>query len=944
VTVDHQNLLISLGPNGDESLAVFLKFMETLSRRQSITIADFNRILRRRGGEAGGPTAIDDVLARVAQGQPGLPLCQTLPELPWIDAHIKPGDEQRPFGFDRAGLAARCWEEWVRRTVHDASVPWYQEIEGALRALHESARQLGADRNRPIHAFVLANLSSPVEGALAFALGRFLRSWHSAELDPVLLAILAPREDVSQVAEFARGRGVAALADILRDWEHLGYGCVSLIDGRLSKSGGAIVRLADHELATVLGQILYASAASGPAHAAMFGGDRRRAATRPDGLITVAAAGYAYDPRQLAHYAAIRLLLSIAEAEGPTDAGLDRKLVNAQWPTPSGASTPADADVSVVLSRDLAHQFENLVTADIAGIVRTLDEIVDRAGYKETLREDFCRTRPIAEWPEVVQDLIAIVQRGVVDPIEPVLRSAAESRCQQLGGQLLRLTKESFRRRDLDDRLLSGTVVLGALRLLERRLPDVCRATSERLQAARQEEASGATDQDREIARLYESLCREAHAPPHPSALGVRAVLWGALVAASFLVCSRSLLGTAVPRLAEAAIWGAVAGASLWGLSYLWLVTLRRISCASTVGDLRRNLELRCGVLLNRMRLSALETYLQSVQAQVRRTVRAEVALANAPSDPPPTETSSDDASAAPSLAGIPTMLRQYAAAWREQVARLNTEAERFERQYQTSAYLSRLPRMPRKEDRRTADSLQTWLDRGVIRLPSRTGTASVGPSERLAVVHQALSHAAQGVWETLMPDALGDLPAALPRYFDALVARLRERLWGAYYDGISIDDLLRELPVDQVRWSAAAQAADVQAELESVRDATRENAKRSVLVEELFNHTVPLLPVAGIHAERFFWLSGSLSQDGDYLLQEPGLKRHVEKDACGFTNDRAASILLGYNHGVKPSDVLQASGSVYRQLLQGLREQHPNHPELAAIPETLIGGTTGEH
>jgi len=944
--VNTQTVFVSLGLNGKEAFAVLLRFLESLSRRRAFLIGDFHQFLvRTRGTESQASDEMDVLLRRIALDQSDPEISRRLPELPWIDAYHLPQDDNRPPGTDRAGLAQKCWDEWVGHTVHDQSVPWFREINDAIESLRKSATRLAIGPTELVDVYVVANLTDPVESALAYALGRYLRTWHTADLQPVLIGVLAPREDVPQLAESARGCGVASLADLCRDWEQLGYRKLAVLDGRLSQTGNAIIRLTDHEIGTVLGQVLYAAGSSEHARRALFGDRFRR---RPDDdrdspLMTVIAAGYAFEANRFAEYAALRLIVEASDSENGTDMELGERVHDLSWPLDVENDVKKQPEHPVAKCQELSLNLEDVVTKDVAAIVARLNQLVKRAGYQELLEQEFFEDRPIVEWPDIVRDLVGIAQGGMLEPIENDLQNAVRERVDLLACGIQQTLKSFFQRHDVESRLIGGSVTLGSLRLLDTRLAGLLNKSTDKLESAREEESEGKKDHDREIARLFEMLRNEARMPPHWSALAVRAVLFAVFVTSWVLLQGKGFATALLPHPVEAGMWAVLGGGVLWGVSYAWFVLMRRWSCRRIVQGLLRNISLRYRVILNRMRLSALREYRHEIRELLRQAVLPQESSRRGEAGSTKSSRETTRSEAASDLARLPETLVQYAKAWRQEFGRLRESIGLIERDYQDSSYLIRLPRIPKEIEEVARQEFDEELRRVVGNLLQLDANKTdISPADRLDAVAACLAEEDRGIWQELMPAVLAAIPQEIPEYFELMVRRVQSTLYANCYEPMSVNNLLADMSCHQVRRRAAAKSKDVQAKLDALQEKTREEAKRGVLVRELFQKAVAPLPVSGIQIQGYFWLSPAGSEEDDYLLQEPGLRGQT-KDHRDFTEDQATAILLAYAHGVKPSDVLEASGSIYKRLLERNLHGRKNQPEFVPIPESLTKDETHE-
>ena len=942
VSVNSHKIQISLGRTGDEAFALLLRLMSNIARRQAFRVSDFHQFLTRNRGQCdSAASALENAVRQLADTTSASSLCRVLPDLPWIDAFQKPRDEDRPAGFDRAGLTRKCWAEWVERTIHDQSVPWYKELNDCVDSLHQSATTLGLSRTATIHVSVIANLTDPIEAGISYAIGRFLRSWTVADMQPILIATLAPREDVSQVSDFARGCGAAALADLCRDWSQLGYTNLVLLDGHLAHSGRAIVRLTDREFAATIAQILYANSVSSGAREKLLQSKRflNRAEPAANRIITIGAAGYWYDASRNTRFAATRLIRDAVRLPNETDALLGDKFLNRGWPPQSEDSVYAIPDHPAATARELSQKLEDLIVEDVSNISEKVREAVRHAEYGELLSEDRCRLKPLAEWPEVVHDLISILEQGMLRPIEPLLASALESYAERLNARVLRCLRETFVKVDVDGRLAGGTVLLGALRLLERRLPRIHEKAVERLEFAKHESAVEADDLERDVARRYARLLREARTPPHPLALALRSVLAGTFVASLILFQNAAVTWGGVLPSFEAAILGIGAGVAFWVLSYLYFVVLRRASCRAIVREIVQRLDIRCRIILNRMRLTAMERYLAGVRSQIR-----EAAEALPPTETRPSERSShppeDMLTSGPAtgLTEVRRALADYADAWEPTRGEVVREITQIGKEYQDCAYLVRLPRLSESPDSDVEGFLEEELNRAVVCVLQKRDDAQCDAADQLAAIRQCVSQSEGGVWNTVLEGNLFSLAQNLRDYFRVLLRSIENGLYAAYFGNVSINDLLRKLPNRQLRWADAAQDDRMAIAMESAKKEERDNAKRQVMVQELFAHTEPPLPLSGISADNYFWLSGAADEEDDFLLKDSGLQRKTGHGSRDFIGDQATTILLSYSRPVAYEDLFEAPNSLYRLLLDGMRTQYPNQPELVSVTDGSYG------
>jgi len=361
------------------------------------------------------------------------------------------------------------------------------------------------------------------------------------------------------------------------------------------------------------------------------------------------------------------------------------------------------------------------------------------------------------------------------------------------------------------------------------------------------------------------------------------------------------------------------------------------------VQGILRNISLRYRVILNRMRLSALQEYRREVHERLRQAVVPPKSSDHGESEPAESACEKDRSAAASDLTHLTETFAQYAKAWRKELGSLRDRIDLIERDYQDSSYLTRLPRIPRKVEEEARLHFDEELKRVAAQLlqldPGRT---VITPGHSLRALATCWEEEDPGIWQELAPSTLAAIPQEILEYFELLVRRVQTTLYAKHYEPMSVNDLLAKMPCHEVRWSASAKPADVQERLESFQDETREKAKREVLISELFQQAVAPLPVSGIQIQGYFWLSPVGSEEDDYLLDDPSLHRQTERHR-DFTEDQAAAILVAHSRDVRSSDLLEASGSIYRRLLKRGLRGHKNQPEFVPIPESLTKDETDE-
>ncbi len=974
--MNDSTLLISLGPTGEESVAVFLDLMAAYARRHEMAIPDMLQVLVRRSVEDHpSAVALDAKAARVTAESAGMPLLHTLPDLPWVDGFAMTMVPDHPVGFDRTGLAEKCWQEWVTTGVHDAQVPWYREIEDSLESLAVSSNRRGTRFNGVVNAYVIANLSDPQEAGIAHSLGAYLRAWPTTDVRPVLIASLSPRRDVSQVGDFAVGRAVAALHDLARDWSRrdpprwhkagengqasgdildetfndtaevlappeppdqveadeewpgLGYFSGILNHGPMAESGRAVVELKEGEVAKVNGQVLYGLCVADSFHRQVVGDDPRHTVqSRKEPFLTVSAAGYWFSPEKFARYTALRLVIAACES-GETDASLEDKVANLNWP-PEGERDLYDAQEDV---RRLQEKFANELRSGCVAIIDELGEIVARAGYREFLRLEVCTGHEITEWPQVIADLVGVVEQGVVEAVKPALRDAVDRQADDFCAEVTAVVRRAFDNPKTSGRLVVGTAVLGGLRLFEQSLPDICQAASER--AFKASKAADTKQLNHVIERRYRKLCRDSRQPPHWSALIARASLVTIAATAACWAAGINFLGLEFIQPIESAIIGGIFGLISLIVMSIVSIAFRRKNCEAHVRVIIDKLGLRIQAQLHQARTRALESFQHQVSSRVHAALAPEASGSNSAGDGPSAAGSEVQRV---SISPLHPILKKYARAWQQELQTLAEELTQTEQQYQNSTYLQAMPNIPGQLDRRSRASLERILSGAVEQLIGTERSAQAGPATSLAAVRACLVNRLASLWSGLLPSELADLPQQVQHYFDRLITTISDHLYQEYYRHKSIDDVLRQVPAELVKRLRSARDKSAQDDLDSPEAAIVFAASRRVLLQELFSQAGSLLAVPGLEIDCYFWLSPTSSHDEDFFLMEAGLDRQTTEESRVHTEDRSVAALLACSRRIGAKQLLESPGSWYRDRLERLRRKHPNHPELTTLSERI--------
>jgi hypothetical protein len=464
----------------------------------------------------------------------------------------------------------------------------------------------------------------------------------------------------------------------------------------------------------------------------------------------------------------------------------------------------------------------------------------------------------VEDWPAMARDVVALTQRGVLDPLVRTLEGLLEMRVQSILAESAAALRERTSASDGPGFFARGRLALATLRLLVRRLD----ADAKKQDTGAASSASGEPP-EREIAYYLDML--QQHAVPRPGvvALFVRALMVGlgvAVVATAYWPQSgiASIFGVPLGLLAGSA----AAALSALGL-YGWHGPLHLWSCqrilASILTALDEHRRRQGGRILETLRKRWDDALRSALHADHRRAMDR-LAAGGSPAD----EEASDVHMVPPTT--IAETIAGYYSAYMAATEDLRERLARHDRD--CSAYLQHLPRLDGPALQ--CPTIRRMLD-GVVPIEDNQ------PPDHLRLAAWLLQNfrpltLPQSSAEPLPEDSWVDwLRSCWDSVRSCARANVRTQLrtW-------NVHRLLSEVPVrDLLQLSAAQRERSLENSLHSPQAEEVDRARLRALAQEAVDKAQPQIPAVTMPEDGVYYVG--TGESDDYLMMDPQLHARVD-------------------------------------------------------------------